>query len=257
MIETASEGAAAATLSSSDALSEQAPAPATGAPGGVPEAPRRPRTSRQDVLLRQLPPAPKAEQLQRLSVAALRDLLRANGVELAPQARKATLRAAVLRLVADPGSTIRLPDGLSRASDGVAGAPAFSPDPEGPGDDAALRTSDAGEGRAAPTKPPGGADHHTRAPPDVLQRPVNGPGRPAAAPGLTAELPPMPHCASDYPADPDHRKLSAAVLAALEDLPLRPSENQLRGAKFAGLQVLLKANGLPRPNYASVESMTH
>ena len=67
----------------------------------------------------------------------------------------------------------------------------------------------------------------------------------------------MPHCASDYPADPDHRKLSAAVLAALEDLPLRPSENQLRGAKFAGLQVLLKANGLPRPNYASVESMTH
>ena len=66
----------------------------------------------------------------------------------------------------------------------------------------------------------------------------------------------MPHCASDYPADPDHRKLSAAVRTALEGLPLRPSTDQLRGTKFAGLQVLLKTNGLPRRNNASVESMT-
>ena len=64
MIETASEGAAAATLSPSDVPSEQAHAPTTGAPSGTPEAPRRPRTSRQDELLRQLPPAPTAEHLQ-------------------------------------------------------------------------------------------------------------------------------------------------------------------------------------------------
>lgn len=45
-------------------------------------------------------------------------------------------------------------------------------------------------------------------------------GGPVDALGLTVELPLMPHCAPDYPADPDCGKLSAVVLVALERLPL-------------------------------------
>ena len=66
----------------------------------------------------------------------------------------------------------------------------------------------------------------------------------------------MPHRAPAYPADLDCGKLSAAVRAAMEGLPLCLGPEQLRRTKFAGLQVLLKTNGLPRPNNASVESMT-
>ena len=167
MIETASEGAAAETLSPSDAPSEQAHAPSTGAPNGIPEAPRRPRTSRQDELLRQLPPAPTAAHLQRLSVAALRELLRANGVKSAPRARKETLCRAVLRLVADPGSTIRLPDGLCRASDGVPVAPATSPNAEGTGDEAQCRTPDAAQGRSLHVRRSAGPDQGTGDPSDI------------------------------------------------------------------------------------------
>ena len=55
--------------------------------------------------------------------------------------------------------------------------------------------------------------------------------------------------------DLDHGKLSAAMLMALEGLPLRPSAKELRGIKFAWLQALLKTNGLLWPNTMSVESM--
>ena len=256
MIETASEGAAAATLSPSDVPSEQAHAPTTGAPSGTPEAPRRPRTSRQDELLRQLPPAPTAEHLQRLNVDALRELLRANGVETAPRARKEQLRKAVLHLVADPGSTIRLPAGLCRASDGVPVGPALSPNAEGPGDEAPRRTMDDAQRRSLHVRRPAGPEQGTGEPRGAPHRPSRGHGATGDASGRAAELPAMPHQAPAYTADPDVGKLSAAVLAALERLPTRPSAAQLRETKFAGLQVLLKTNGVPRPSNATVESMT-
>ena len=256
MIEMASEGAAAATLSPSDVPSEQAHAPTTGAPSGTPEAPRRPRTSRQDELLRQLPPAPTAEHLQRLNVDALRELLRANGVETAPRARKKKLRSAVLRLVADPGSTIRLPDGLCRTSNGVPVAPALSPNADGTSDDAPCRTMDDAQRRSLHVRRPAGPDQGTGEPRGAPHRPSRGHGATGDASGRAAELPAMPHQAPAYTADPDVGKLSAAVLAALERLPTRPSAAQLRETKFAGLQVLLKTNGVPRPSNATVESMT-
>ena len=256
MIETASEGAAAATLSPSDVPSDQDHAPTTGAPSGTPPAPRRPRTSRQDELLRQLPPAPTAENLQRLSVDALRELLRANGVETAPRARKEQLRNAVLRLVTEPGSTIRLPDGLRRASDGVTVAPAISPSADSPDDEAPSRTLDDAQRRPLRVRRPAGADHGAGASRGEPHRPSRAHGATGDAAGRAAELPAMPHHAPEYTADPDVGKLSAAVLAALERLPRRPSAVQLRETKFAGLQVLLKTNGVPRPSHATVESMT-
>lgn len=63
---------------------------------------------------------------------ALWELLQANGVVKGPQTRKDKLHNAVLRLVANPSLSIRLPAGLSHASNGVAVALAISPDKEGP-----------------------------------------------------------------------------------------------------------------------------
>ena len=150
----------------------------------------------------------------------LPELLQANGVLRGPRTRKDKLGNAMLRLVANLGSSIRLPAGLSRASDGVTVAPAISPDQEGPGDDATMRTFDVDHNQVAQTKPPGVADQRTGDPLGAPQRPVHGHGGPMDAPGLTTELPPMLHCAPDYLADPDCGKLSVAVLAALERLPL-------------------------------------
>ena len=252
-----SEGASAVTLSPSDGPSERDHAsPTAGVPRGPTAAPRRTLGCRQSELLRKLPPAPSAAHLQGLSIDALRELLRANDVVMKPRTRKAKLRNAVLNLVAEPGSTVRLPDGLCRASEGVPVDPAISHDEGGLGDAAPRRTHDDAPGRAAHNSQPAGADRSNGSPNGGPQCPLRAHGAPLAAPGLAAELPAMPHCAPAYPADPDCGKLSAAVIAALEGLPLRPSAEQLRGTKFAGLQTLLKMNGLPRPSNASVESMT-
>ena len=206
--------------------------------------------------MRQLPPAPSTKHLQRLSVAALRDLLLANGVMTGPRTRKNKLCDAVLRLVANPGSSIRLPAGLSRASEGVPVPPAISHDAVGPGEAAPTRTHDDEPRRAALTSQPAGANPRNGEPNGAPPCPLRAHGASVDASGLAAELPAMPHRAPAYPADPDCGKLSAAVRAAMEGLPLRPSAEQLRGTKFAGLQTLLKTNGLPRPSHASVESMT-
>ena len=252
-----SEGASAETLSPSDGPSERDHAsPTAGAPRGPNAGPRRSLGCRQSELLRKLPPAPSAAHLQGLSIDALRELLRANDVVMKPRTRKAKLRNAVLNLVAEPGSTVRLPDGLYRASDGVAVAPAFSPNAEDPGDDAPMRTLDDAQGRSSHVRRPARTDQSTGEPSGAQHRPSRCHGAPGAASGHAAELPSMPHQAPAYPADPDSGKLSAAVIAALERLPLRPSAADLRGTKFAGLQALLKRNGVPRPSNATMESLT-
>ena len=252
-----SEGASAVTLSPSDGPSARDHAsPTAGVPRGPNAAPRRTLGCRQSELLRKLPPAPSAAHLQGLSIDALRELLRANDVVMKPRTRKAKLRNAVLNLVAEPGSTVRLPDGLCRASDGVPVAPAFSPNAEDPGDDAPMRTLDDAQGRSSHVRRPARTDPSTDDPSGAQHRPSRCHGAPGAASGHAAELPSMPHQAPAYPADPDSGKLSEAVIAALERLPLRPSAADLRGTKFAGLQALLKRNGVPRPSNATVESMT-
>ena len=257
MIETASESAAAATQSMSDAPPEQdLPSPGIGAARGPLDVCGRKLSSRQAELLRHLPPAPSAADLRPLSIAALRELLRANGVVPRPRTRKKALRATALRLVAIEGAIIRLPAGLSRASDGVAVSPAFPPDEEKTGDDVTRRALGNNQGRTEHDHLSAGADQRAGNPSGAPRCPLHAHGAPGDASTRAPELPPMPHRAPAYPADPDSGKLSAAVIAALEGLPPRPSAAQLRETKFAGLQVLMKANGVPRPNNATVESMT-
>ena len=257
MIETASESAAAATQSMSDTPPEQdLPSPGKGAARGPLDVCGRKLSSRQAELLRHLPPAPSAADLRPLSIAALRELLRANGVVPRPRTRKKALRATALRLVAIEGAIIRLPAGLSRASDGVAVSPAFPPDAEKTGDDVTRRALGNNQGRTEHDHLSAGADQRAGNPSGAPRCPLHDHGAPGDASTRALELPPMPHRAPAYPADPDTGKLSAAVIAALEGLPPRPSAAQLRATKFAGLQVLMKANGVPRPHNATVESMT-
>ena len=80
--------------------------------------------------------------LRGLSIAVLRELLRANGIALGPQTRKDKLRSAVLCLVATLGSAIHLPNELCRANDRVPMALAILPNAEGRGNGAPLRMLD-------------------------------------------------------------------------------------------------------------------
>ena len=55
--------------------------------------------------------------------------------------------------------------------------------------------------------------------------------------------------------EPERRQLPVRSVAALVVLPLRPTRAQLRTVKYAGLQALMKTNGLRRDKHENTESM--
>ena len=214
-----------------------------------------PLCSRQCSMLRELPPIPTTEDLSKLHRTVLQELLLTNGVDAGLKTKKPTLIKAILQLLDTPGTILRLPPRAhGHAGDGetehqtsqTGGAGAEGGSAAGALGDSQGRANDSGRQGNGPL-----VGDQTGAQPRE-HRAHGGPN----AHGPTASLATIPRHAPPYPEDPDRLKLTEQVLAALEALPRRPTAAQLRGAKFAGLQALLKTNGIPRSNSASVASMT-
>lgn len=130
-------------------------------------------------------------------------------------------------------------------------------DEAGIGDDAMLQALGDTQNRMVPFHHLIGTDSHNGDPKCASQCPLHNHGSPVDALVHVVELPAKPHRAPACIADLDCWKLLAAVIMALEDLPLCPSTDQLRGMKFAELQILTKTNGVPQPNNATVKRMMH
>ena len=238
----------------------------------------------QCTLLRNLPIHPSSEELAKLSIAALRALLFANGLGSAEGRAKPFYIAAVERLSVPHGPPLRLPARLGprpplpswpRSTDDAAplAEAAMEPGTALPArhgahvDDAGVPLSDARgsrrpgsasfpSARGDPSMAPAGASrgvatgaltgHGTASGgPDAV---ASGDGTaPNGAQGLQARSgPAVPPKRSARAAGSAAPKLRGRTIAALEALTRRPDEPALRAVNYEGLQALMKTNGISR-----------
>ena len=238
----------------------------------------------QCTLLRNLPIHPSSEELAKLSVAALRALLFANGVGSAEGRAKPFYIAAVERLSVPHGTPFRLPARLGprpplpswprRTDDAATLAEAAMETGTAPTarhgahvDDDGVPLGDARgsrrHGSASLSSARGGPSMAT----DGASRgavPVALAGHGAASGGNDAEargdgavpngdedlqargVPSVPPKQSARAPGSAAPKLRGRTIAVLEALPRRPDEPALRAVKYEGLQALLKTNGISR-----------